>query len=199
MNTTYETSELTSSKTNMAPTTTFAKSKKGVVVLVALCMMFFYTGHLSRGGEQSSNVSLLRNGLRESGGVTTTNDCVSNSDEKACTASTLEGGCYWYPYLGSGQCSSTSRARTNNQIRHDTAAVIYFNTINAAMAAAAAAAADPSSLSLAAAAAAAALKMIVMQRCYGDPSPDVNCVISCVGYERWERELRKEEIRYHHW
>ena len=74
MNTINESSELTSSKTTMAPTTTFSKStKKGLAVLAALCMLSFYTGHLSRGGEQSSTVSLLRNGVRESGGVTTTN------------------------------------------------------------------------------------------------------------------------------
>ena len=71
MNTTDDkTSELTSPKTNMAPTTTFAKSKKGVVVLVALCMLFFYTGRLSSssssggggggGGGASLDASLLR-------------------------------------------------------------------------------------------------------------------------------------------
>ena len=64
MNTTYdETSELSSPKINMAPTTTFAKSKKGVVVLLALCMMFFYTGRLrlssSSGGRASLDASLL--------------------------------------------------------------------------------------------------------------------------------------------
>ena len=74
MNTTNESSELSSSKIIMAPTTTFLRStKKGLAVLAALCMLSFYTGHLSRGGEQSSTVSLLRNGVRESGGVTTTN------------------------------------------------------------------------------------------------------------------------------
>ena len=62
MNTTDETSEFTSPKTNMAPTTTFAKSKKGVVVLAALCLMFFYTGRLSSssGGGASLDASLLR-------------------------------------------------------------------------------------------------------------------------------------------
>ena len=63
MNTTYdEPSEFSSPKTNMAPTTTFAKSKKGVVVLVALCMMFFYTGRLSSssGGGAPLDASLLR-------------------------------------------------------------------------------------------------------------------------------------------
>jgi len=62
MSTTYETSELTSPKTSMAPTTTFAKSKKGVVVLVALCMLFFYTGRLSSstsGGDSSAFISLF--------------------------------------------------------------------------------------------------------------------------------------------
>jgi len=47
----------------MAPTTTFSKStKKGLAVLVALCMLAFYTGHLSNGGDGAqSAVSLLRN------------------------------------------------------------------------------------------------------------------------------------------
>ena len=46
----------------MAQTTTFAKSKKGVAVLLALCMMFFYTGRLSSssGGGASLDASLLR-------------------------------------------------------------------------------------------------------------------------------------------
>merc|ERR1711865_600243 len=42
--------------------TTFAKSKKGVVVLVALCMLFFYTGRLSSstsGGDSSAFISLF--------------------------------------------------------------------------------------------------------------------------------------------
>jgi len=79
MNTTDENSEHTSSKNHRAPTTTLAKSKQGVVdlvalctlakskqgvvVLVALCMLFFYTGRLSSssGGGAQSAVSLLRN------------------------------------------------------------------------------------------------------------------------------------------
>ena len=63
MNTTKESSELSSSKTTMAPTTTFSKStKKGLAVLAALCMLSFYTGHLSNGGDGAqSAVSLLRN------------------------------------------------------------------------------------------------------------------------------------------
>jgi len=75
MSTTYETSELTSPKTSMAPTTTFAKSKKGVVVLVALCMLFFYTGRLSSstsgGGvsfdDDAFDASLLRGKWLNSG------------------------------------------------------------------------------------------------------------------------------------
>ena len=63
MNTINESSELSSSKTTMAPTTTFSKStKKGLAVLAALCMLSFYTGHLSNGGDGAqSAVSLLRN------------------------------------------------------------------------------------------------------------------------------------------
>ena len=51
-------------------------------------MLSFYTGHLSRGGEQLSNVSLLRNGVLESGGVTTTNG-ISDSVGKRCYARNL--------------------------------------------------------------------------------------------------------------
>ena len=63
MNTINESSELSSSKTTMAPTTTFSKStKKGLAVLAALCMLSFYTGHLSRCGDGAQfAVSLLRN------------------------------------------------------------------------------------------------------------------------------------------
>ena len=65
MNTTDDkTSELTSPKTNMAPTTTFAKSKKGVIVLVALCMLFFYTGRLSSSTTSSGGASLDASLLR---------------------------------------------------------------------------------------------------------------------------------------
>ena len=53
MTTTYDAtvSERSSPPTTMAPTPTFAKSKKGVVVLVAVCLLFLYTGrHLSSNG-----------------------------------------------------------------------------------------------------------------------------------------------------
>ena len=87
MNTTYETSELTSSKTNMAPTTTFAKSKKGVVVLVALCMMFFYTGRLSSstsGDGASFDASLLRGFHQDV--VGTADPCAADPCSQGCAA-----------------------------------------------------------------------------------------------------------------
>ena len=76
MNTINESSELSSSKTTMAPTTTFSKStKKGLAVLAALCMLSFYTGHLSNGGDGAqSAVSLLRNEKLDD----VTNDIVDN-------------------------------------------------------------------------------------------------------------------------
>jgi len=76
MNTTKESSELSSSKTTMALTTTFSKStKKGLAVLAALCMLSFYTGHLSNGGDGAqSAVSLLRNEKLDD----VTNDIVDN-------------------------------------------------------------------------------------------------------------------------
>ena len=61
MNNTKETSELSSSKTNMVSTTTILKSnKKGMAVLAALCMMCFYAGRLSVFGGEQSDASLLR-------------------------------------------------------------------------------------------------------------------------------------------
>jgi hypothetical protein len=69
MNTTNESSELSSSKTTMAPTTmTVSKStKKGLVVLAALCMTFFYTGRLSSNGSDGAqfDASLLRGWPRD--------------------------------------------------------------------------------------------------------------------------------------
>lgn len=64
MNTTAETSKLTSLQINMAPTTTLAKSKKGVAVLAALCLLCFSAGRLSTslsgGGGASLEAALLR-------------------------------------------------------------------------------------------------------------------------------------------
>ena len=68
MNTTNESSKLSSSKTTMAPTTTVSKStKKGLVVLAALCMTFFYTGRLSSNGSDGAqfDASLLRGWPRD--------------------------------------------------------------------------------------------------------------------------------------
>ena len=69
MTTTYDAtlSERSSPQTTMAPMPTFAKSKKGVVILVALCMLFFYTGRLSssNGGGAPFDASLLRGFQRD--------------------------------------------------------------------------------------------------------------------------------------
>ena len=87
MNTTSETSELNSPKTNMAPTTTFAKSKKGVIVLVALCMLFFYTGRLSSstssGGGASLEAALLR-GFQHDVVITATTETQRKCDPNIC-------------------------------------------------------------------------------------------------------------------
>ena len=108
MNTTDETSEFTSPQTNMAPTTTFAKGKKGVVVLVALCLMFFYTGRLSSssGGGASLDASLLRGFHQDVGLCITDRDC---GDKEACGLPTLPGfkGRYCKVFIPFAPCAGT--------------------------------------------------------------------------------------------